>query len=174
MISICHEKLSKLLEYWIKYVEEGCVPFSNSEILMQNMLYYSFYKKSPKEEGFDCVASGIQELLQTDFVKDEILQILKYNLKHIDFVSKRNEYDFDCPLDVHCNYSTRQILAAYGYYNEEQAPEFREGVKYVSDKKTDVFLINLNKSEKDFSPSTMYEDYAISESLFHWQTQRFF
>lgn len=168
---ILHVNSKKLLEYWIKYVEEGCVPFSNSEILMQNMLYYSFYKKSPKEEGFDCVASGIQELLQTDFVKDEILQILKYNLKHIDFVSKRNEYDFDCPLDVHCNYSTRQILAAYGYYNEEQAPEFREGVKYVSDKKTDVFLINLNKSEKDFSPSTMYEDYAISESLFHWQTQ---
>jgi hypothetical protein len=29
----------------------------------------------------------------------------------------------------------------------------------------------LNKSDKDFSPSTLYEDYAINERLFHWQTQ---
>ena len=26
------------------------------------------------------------------------------------------------------------------------------------------------KSEKDFSPTTLYEDYAISDTLFHWQT----
>ena len=29
----------------------------------------------------------------------------------------------------------------------------------------------MNKSEKDFSPSTMYEDYAINDKLFHWQSQ---
>lgn len=34
-----------------------------------------------------------------------------------------------------------------------------------------MFLITLNKSDKDYSPTTMYEDYAISPSLFHWQSQ---
>jgi hypothetical protein len=29
----------------------------------------------------------------------------------------------------------------------------------------------LYKSEKDYSPTTMYEDYAISDTLFHWQSQ---
>lgn len=48
---------------------------------------------------------------------------------------------------------------------------FREGVKYFEDKKSDIFFITLNKSDKDFSPSTLYEDYAINEKLFHWQTQ---
>ena len=38
-------------------------------------------------------------------------------------------------------------------------------------KKLDIFFITLNKSDKDFSPSTLYEDYAINERLFHWQTQ---
>ncbi|WP_281418839.1 DUF3427 domain-containing protein [Vallitalea pronyensis] len=32
-------------------------------------------------------------------------------------------------------------------------------------------FITLNKSEKNFSESTMYEDYAISDRLFHWQSQ---
>ncbi len=162
---------SRLLRYWIKYIEKNQKPTSNIERLMRNMLYYSFYGKTPEKEGFASIAEGIDSIVKQDFVKDELLQVLHYNLKHIDFVAKENEYSFECPLDVHCNYSTRQILAAFDYYNEKQAPDFREGVKFFDAKNTDVFLINLNKSEKDFSPSTMYEDYAISETLFHWQTQ---
>ena len=29
----------------------------------------------------------------------------------------------------------------------------------------------MNKQEKEYSPSTMYEDYALIEYLFHWQSQ---
>ena len=35
----------------------------------------------------------------------------------------------------------------------------------------DVFFVTLNKLEKDFSELTLYKDYAISDSLFHWQSQ---
>ncbi|OLN27441.1 Helicase, C-terminal:Type III restriction enzyme, res subunit:DEAD/DEAH box helicase, N-terminal [Desulfosporosinus metallidurans] len=31
--------------------------------------------------------------------------------------------------------------------------------------------MTLNKSEKDYSTSTMYQDYSINEKLFHWQSQ---
>lgn len=31
--------------------------------------------------------------------------------------------------------------------------------------------MTLNKSEKDYSPSTMYNDYSINDTLFHWQSQ---
>lgn len=36
---------------------------------------------------------------------------------------------------------------------------------------TDLFFITLDKTEGDYSPTTMYNDYAISETLFHWQSQ---
>ena len=91
--------------------------------------------------------------------------------RHISFVAGRNEYSYLCPLDLHCRYNTNQIMAAFGLFTETESPEFREGVKRFEDKKTDIFFINLNKSEKDFSPSTMYEDYAINDKLFHWQSQ---
>jgi len=45
------------------------------------------------------------------------------------------------------------------------------GVKYFSEKKTDVFFVTLNKSDKDYSPTTLYNDYSINEWLFHWQSQ---
>lgn len=35
----------------------------------------------------------------------------------------------------------------------------------------DAFFITLNKTEDSYSPTTMYEDYAISDRLFHWQSQ---
>ncbi len=31
--------------------------------------------------------------------------------------------------------------------------------------------MNLRKSERDFSPTTMYRDYAMSTELFHWESQ---
>lgn len=168
---LLHINSKPLLEYWISYISDLRTPQNERERIMRNMLYYSFYKKEPSKEGVYSIEEGIRAITKYDFVKDEMLQILKYNLKHIDFLACKNNYSFECPLEVHCNYTTRQIMAAYNYFNEEQAPEFREGVKFFEEKKTDTFLINLNKSEKDFSPSTMYEDYAINEKLFHWQTQ---
>ena len=62
-------------------------------------------------------------------------------------------------------------MAALEYFNENKKPTFREGVKYFKEKKLDAFFITLNKSEKDYSPSTLYDDYAINETLFHWQSQ---
>jgi hypothetical protein len=31
--------------------------------------------------------------------------------------------------------------------------------------------VTLNKSEVDFSPTNLYKDFAISETIFEWQTQ---
>jgi hypothetical protein len=47
----------------------------------------------------------------------------------------------------------------------------QEGVVQVPELNAEVLLVTLNKSDKDFSPSTQYDDYAISETIFHWQSQ---
>jgi len=31
--------------------------------------------------------------------------------------------------------------------------------------------VTLEKSEREYSPSTLYKDYAISPTLFHWESQ---
>lgn len=161
----------RLLGFLIAYLEEGKSVQTEEERLMLNMFYYTFYRTEPKKQGFKDIHQGVQSIVSCKMFRDEIIEILKYNLAHIDFVDKKNEFPYVCPLDLHCKYSTDQVLAAFGFWNEEKAPAFREGVKYFEDKGTDIFFITLNKSDKDFSPSTLYEDYAINERLFHWQTQ---
>lgn len=171
LTGLFHINSKRLLDYWIRYVNGDASAYSDEEKIMRNMLYYTFYKKYPGKYGFKDINEGIYSVLREPFVRDEVLQILEYNRRHIGFITGKNEYSYICPLDLHCRYNTNQIMAAYGVFTETQSPEFREGVKYLEEKRTDIFLINLNKSEKDFSPSTMYEDYAINDRLFHWQSQ---
>lgn len=161
----------RMLEFLIQYIEYGYQPQSVEERLMLNMFYYTFYRSKPNKQGFASINEGIRFILSSEAFRKEIVDILKYNDTHLDFVAKPNTFPFACPLEVHCSYSTDQVLAAFGYWNENKSLPFQAGVLYISDKKTDTFFITLNKSEKDFSPSTLYEDYAINETLFHWQTQ---
>ena len=48
---------------------------------------------------------------------------------------------------------------------------FAQGVLWDEQNQTDALLITLEKNEKDFSPTVRYKDYALSPSLFHWESQ---
>jgi len=41
----------------------------------------------------------------------------------------------------------------------------------LADAKTEIMFVTLEKSHHRFSPMTRYEDYELSERLFHWQSQ---
>lgn len=145
--------------------------YSEEELLMLNMFYYSFYNDAPQKQGFTSINDGIAKLLKNENMTIEIKDILSFNYSNIDFIDEKVNLGFPCPLDLHCEYSRDAVMAALGYFNEDKKPAFREGVKYFADKSLDIFFITLNKSDKDFSPSTLYEDYAVNENLFHWQSQ---
>jgi hypothetical protein len=74
-------------------------------------------------------------------------------------------------LTIPALYTQGEILAALGYWTRSEQREMREGVLHLPPIPADVFLFTLNKTEKHFSPTTMYQDYAINEYLFHRQSQ---
>lgn len=79
----------------------------------------------------------------------------------------------DVPLQIHARYTRLEILAGLGAGRRDLAgtPTWREGVKWLPESRTDVFVVTLDKSEGGFSPTTRYRDYAISPELFHWESQ---
>lgn len=168
-----HLNSRKLLVFFMRYVEANgeVMPAVEEERLMLNMFYYTFFQKEPIKEGFSSLHDGLKSVLENERIRKEIFDLLVFNYKSIKTLEIKNDFDFTTPLTVHSTYSKEQIMAALGYYNEEKCPAFREGAKHFKEKQIDVFFTTLNKSEKDFSPSTMYEDYAINERLFHWQSQ---
>ena len=79
----------------------------------------------------------------------------------------------DIPLRTHAYYSREELFAGLaGQEDSFGVPTgFREGVKTFNSSNTTALVVNLEKSEKHFSPTTMYKDYAISISEFAWDSQ---
>lgn len=44
------------------------------------------------------------------------------------------------------------------------------GTQYNMERKFAMVFVTINKSDKEYSPRTRYEDYAISANQFHWQS----
>jgi hypothetical protein len=64
------------------------------------------------------------------------------------------------PLNLHGRYSRAEVFAAFGLLNEARPFPGREGVFFDEATQCDVYFITLKKSERLFSPTTRYNDYA--------------
>lgn len=176
MIRLTNTDSVKLLKFWIETLqnyknENKIANLTDSEEQMLLMLYYTLYTKSPKELGINNIIEFLKRLYSNRLMYEEILEVLKYNLNHIKVKTLSDGLKFESNLEVHSTYTKEQILAAFGKNTIDKQYPLREGVLYIEEIKTDIFLITLNKVEKHFSPSTMYEDYAINDKVFNWQSQ---
>ncbi len=141
---------------------------SDGEKRMLQMFYVSVWMDVIDYNNPGEAYDNLRSLANSKTMLNEIKELLKYLYEHIDFVDKRIDFDFDCPIDLHCTYSRDQLLVAMDFMKPSTV---REGIKWLPDKKIDILFVTLNKSDKDYSPSTMYNDYSINETMFHWQSQ---
>ena len=98
----------------------------------------------------------------------ELLQVLRGTVSHLHLPLSEMPM---VPLSVHATYTRKEIQAAFGDGGESNLPAFREGVKWLEGPATDIFLVTLDKSSGRFSPTTRYRDFAVSQELFHWESQ---
>ena len=142
--------------------------FSALERRMLQMFYVTVWGKPIDEWNGEEMLDNIYALSDSPVMLQEMIDLLQYQYERIDFIDEPVDVGFDCPLDLHCTYTRDQLLVALDFMKPSTV---REGVKWLPEKKLDVFFVTLNKSDKDYSPTTMYQDYSINESLFHWQSQ---
>ena len=135
---------------------------------MLQMFYITVWGKAVDDWNSDEVWDNFYALADSPVLLGEIIDLLKYQYNRIDFIDAPVDIGFDCPLDLHCTYTRDQLLVALDFMKPATV---REGVKWLPDQKLDVFFVTLNKADKDYSPTTMYNDYSINEWLFHWQSQ---
>lgn len=161
---------------WIKTVlEKLLIPetifksnLSDQELKMADMFYFTIWNKPIKESGFSDSVEAINSLRKYPVLYSELKDLLDYLMSKIDFVEEALPGGPKLPLKLYSSYSKNQVLAAMGIENPISV---REGVKYIPEKHMDILFVTLNKSEKYYSSTTMYNDYAIDSELFHWETQ---
>ena len=135
---------------------------------MLQMFYVTIWSKAADSWDSEEVLDNLYALSDSQAMLSELIALLQYRYEQIDFIDEPVDLGFDCPLDLLCTYTRDQLLVAMDFMKPATV---REGVKWLAEKKLDVFFVTLNKADKDYSPTTMYNDYSINESLFHWQSQ---
>lgn len=135
------------------------------------MFYYDIWQQGIGHFGFDSIYQGIHEINNYHFIKNEIAEIVDYQWDNLNRTNPAPSIEFDVSLELHARYSRDQILTAFKKSTPERPFPSQEGVISLPEINAEILLVTLNKSDKDFSESTQYEDYAISETIFHWQSQ---
>lgn len=135
---------------------------------MLQMFYVTIWNEAATDWTAAEAQDNLRALAHCPVLLAELIALLRHQYEQIDFIDAPVDLGFECPLDLHCTYTRDQLLVALDFMKPKTV---REGVKWLPEKQLDVFFITLNKSDKDYSPTTMYRDYSINESLFHWQSQ---
>lgn len=135
----------------------------------------AFFTLWPDGGGFDSYDQGFDALRAEVEPRAELAQVVDFAFDSARRVTLAlPERLASVPLQVHARYSREEILAGLDRGTLQQKPaHFREGVLHttIDGQPIDAFFITLRKSEAHYSPTTRYRDYALSPTLFHWESQ---
>jgi hypothetical protein len=140
---------------------------SLGEQRLARMLYFSLW---PDGGGFSSPGNALAALRDEAAARHEVRSVVDISFEAARHVSLSLSGALaGVPLRLHAQYQREEILGALDF--PRMPNSMREGVWYSPDLNVDCFLVTLKKSEADYSPTTMYADYPISPTLFHWESQ---
>jgi superfamily II DNA or RNA helicase/HKD family nuclease len=170
LFRLAHADSPSFLHFIVDTLEDN-MELSQSESPFAVMLWCDVWQTKHDRAACSSWQQVAEVFVRNSTMRSEYVELAKWCLDHVSISSRPVLLPFESALELHRSYLRDEILAGLGYYSWERQLSQREGVLRLKDKDCDVFLVTLNKSEKDYSESTMYQDYAISDRLFHWQSQ---
>lgn len=126
---------------------------------------------APKAGEFRSLDDATRRLWAHDELRRELLALLPLVTDRITHLHGPLGLHQPVPLQVHATYTRDEVLAGFGASTVDAPLPLQSGVYWHAASRTDLFFVTLQKTEKDFSPTTRYLDYAISDELFHWESQ---
>ena len=175
---LVHLNSASFLRFILKILDEkeNLVCSSETEEKYLRIFCYNlFYKKADKngpETDMSSFPSLLKKLGNYPLFEKEIRELVEYRLSNLEIVTEPLAEGVDSGIETYGCYNRNEILSLFGVPNAMKSLSFTQqsGIVPVGND-TELFFVTLNKSEKEFSPTSMYEDYVISESKFHWQSQ---
>ena len=137
------------------------------------LFYYTIWMddiaKVNKKYGMDFpdMEYAVVSLSDQKWMMEELACLVRTRLASLSKTTNWLKIDDDAEIELYGCYSADEI-----HLMLENKPGRWQvlGTQYISERKLAMVFVTLNKSDKEYSPSTRYEDYAISAHQFHWQS----
>ena len=132
------------------------------------MLHYTLWGSKQKFASLD---ASFEQLKRNPLLLDELRQLTEVLEPRTQRLTQDLGLHPTVPLWEHASYTRDEVLGAVADATLEKPPSLREGVRWNAEHEVDLLFVTINKSEEHYSPTTMYKDYALSPTLFHWESQ---
>jgi superfamily II DNA or RNA helicase len=168
LVRVCHLNVPRQIECLLAYLESERLP-DGDLLRVVEMLLVSLWGQRYKEMSFE---QAVSQMWINRSAVDDLVAVLKYRSSlATELAAPTLQPNGNAILALHGAYTRDEILTGLGHWTFERRPDQREGVLHLKEARLDILLVTLQKSEDEYSPTTMYEDYLISPELFHWQSQ---
>jgi superfamily II DNA or RNA helicase len=135
------------------------------------ILYYRLWGDKGRNLGITSLEDAFHRLARNPSILADLDEILAWSLDTTEVSGQMPKLPYALSFELHAQYGIKEIQAAFGRANLETAGQTGVGSFHFPEFKTYALLITFQKTEKEFSPSTMYADYPISRELLHWESQ---
>jgi superfamily II DNA or RNA helicase len=119
--------------------------------------------------SFDHMQPAWDRLFASDWLRRELrelLAVLSDRCRRVTLPSP------DAALRTHATYTRFEVMAAFDERTKKGGvKKTQTGVYPLKHLHTDLLFVTLEKSERGFTATTMYRDYPLSPSQFHWESQ---
>ena len=118
-------------------------------------------------QSFDSLEDAVRSVVNLEWFMDELRFMVSLRSSQLSQTTKWLKVDDQGEIELYGCYSADEIHLLL----ENKLGRWQVfGTQYNMERKFAMVFVTLNKSDKDYSPSTLYEDYAISPQQFHWQS----
>lgn len=171
-----HTNSYEYLSYLTKLMNDGmrhpANPSSREDKFLQ-LFYYTVWMDDVNKvnktynQSFDSLDGAVRSVVNLEWFMNELRFLVSLRSSQLSQTTKWLKVDDQGEIELYGCYSADEIHLLL----ENKLGRWQVfGTQYNMERKFAMVFVTLNKSDKDYSPSTLYEDYAISPQQFHWQS----
>ena len=113
------------------------------------------------------IPEAVASLASLKWFMEELSVLIELRLSQLSKTTQWISIDDEAEIELYGCYSADEIHLLL----ENKLGRWQVfGTQYNTERKFAMVFVTINKSDKEYSPSTRYEDYAISANQFHWQS----
>lgn len=146
------------------------VNFENFEESEKLRLHYHFRQKSGRQLGCESIEESLKMIRSHTSIISDLKEVGEWAGNEAQKSTSPIQPKID-GFELHGTFTSVDINVILGSASFESPGQTGLGVLHFKDKKVYALLMTFRKSENEFSPSTMYEDFPVNRTLIHWQSQ---
>ncbi len=155
----------------LQSIEDVAEPVATFDKKRGTALHYLLWSQKAEKVGVQSIEESLTKWRRNPTLVADAKEIAYWRRTSANVPTRKIALPFAADLRLYAAYGSAEIKAALGLSTLDKSGPTGQGVLHAKDLRCYVHLVTFRKDEKDFSPTTRYQDYPISRMKLHWESQ---